>query len=291
MQGKASMVLKSYRSTGLAAVLVLAACLVAGCKHNEDTGNRASMERAAPVVTDVKGTVECNGQPVTFGYVVFVHRPEPTASMSGPREVFYDWSQISESGSYHCKSAPVGEQVNVMVITDPTAFEKTIDAFESMNRSVAMADKGPRSSTPERGRSGHESQRRGRESDPRWSSMDMPQMSMSPPPGKSMPSSVLEDFRTHRPGSSSEHNIFESKSNGPPTRSDMVAKRGGNALPQMVAKDNVIFNKLPEASREFLAKIGEKYGARMGAIREPVGKDQNELNIKLTVEMSEGSTP
>jgi hypothetical protein len=291
MQGKAAMALKRYRSTGLAAVLVIALGVVAGCKHNEDTGNRASKERPAPVVTDVKGIVECNGQPVPFGYVVFVHRPEPTSSTEGSREVSYDWSQISESGSYHCKSAPVGERVSVMVITDPTAFEKTIDGFEAMNRSIAMADKGPRSSTPERGRGRRESQYN-RASDPRFSSMEMPEMSLTPPPGKSMPSSALEEFLKHRPGSrASEHNIFESKSNEPPTRSDMVAKKEGNALPQMVAKDNETFNKLPEATKEFLAKVGDKYGKRQGALRESVAKDQKELNFKLTVEVSEGSTP
>lgn len=267
--------IKRYQWAALTGVLLLAAGF-AGCKQAEGTGSNASRERTRPVVTDLSGTVECNGQPVPFGYVVFFDLPQPGES-SGPAKTLA-WSQISETGSYFAKNAPVGDQIRVLVITDPTECDKTVRRFSDMIALDGRSLRGepPAPSTLHSSRHGPE-----RQGGPKHSQSYLGSQPMPPPQ-----SDPNDDPENIKPPSRSPS---QAGTRGPRQGKLPDMERGklvgqGSGLPETIARDRITFEGLPEATRDLLAKIGKKYGENLGAISQSIAKGQKEFDIKLTVD-------
>jgi hypothetical protein len=240
---------------------LLGALISAGCKKSDagsNTGKPVGPDNTAH--TALTGKVECNGEPVTFGYVVITDMPvKPDEQHPAPRSLHFDWSAISEDGSYCLAKAPVGH-AEVLVITNPQEFQETVNGYVSIS-----------------GRRGRTSQfvprphRRGVEeplgaSNPYYikKSGKTPFPSTNPPNGSDVapePPSLPPDF------------------SAPPPKFAAAKPK----IEEAVENGQRLLEGLSAEIREKLEKINGKY-ARPGAIPQTISEGQKELDLHLTVD-------
>jgi hypothetical protein len=273
-----------YRS-GLAAVVILIATIfIGGCKKTADVKTEPSTAKEPNHRQALTGQVECNGETLSFGYVVFLGSPRGHLA-SAPGILNYEWAEISENGSYYAARVPEGD-VSIKVITDPEALSKLINQYAEQNEvlqrfgkpsvipgSVARGSRDrPRGSLPPNaiGRSGGPPPEEGPDpgSDP---------ANGSGPPRRSSHGTRLTGARNPPHGMGSDASLPPNMPNGVPQE---LAR-----LMRTVGKGKETFDGLPPETRDLLAKINEKYGAgSKSGLHESIAQGQKTLDIKLKID-------
>ncbi len=259
------------------------AALVAGCKKNA-TVQHSSNERVAEHRETITGTVEVDGMPLSFGYVVFLDDPDSNAlggnNVHGVFVTQYGWGMIGENGTYQAWQVPDGD-VDVLVMTDPDFFGDVIARFQEQEKLAELANKGSMPSSARHqltdrgpklpaGRDG--SRPTGREN-----RGEFPHGASEPPMG----SDRLPPGGGTAPGGNRTSSAIQAlPGRSMPPLQDPETSR----LIALLAKGKETLAAFSDEQKDILAKIQDKYGRPGKGIRETIAEGQKKLDIKLTVE-------
>ncbi len=247
------------------ALAALAAALMAGCTRSGAQANTSSASKDDVVVTPVAGTVECDGEPLLGGLIIFTDRSQDDRWQ---KHVHTDWAPIID-GRYTCKHAPVGEDT-ILVVTDPDDFVACVKQLGGGN-----APRGDRRSRTNRDMGSPRSQERRRSGAliPPDGPESSPSPSESPSPGRRRGNGPLPEI-TSDAASRLPAGFSLEPGDDPRYLGVLVLARQ--------AKEGM--EKVSNEQREILQKVNKKYGNYFHGIHETISEGQKELNLKLTTD-------
>jgi hypothetical protein len=271
---------RQFAAVALAAVAFLSVT-ASGCRKSDANGGRPppTPEDVPVAYTSLAGTVQCNGEPVTFGYVVFCDLPAAGYREGPAAPAHYQWAEISEDGTYHCDKVPAVNDVGVMVITDPDQLRDRVVHFFQMNKRLGGTGRPPE--TPSSGRRGGGIVQGSPASpQPRFGSpikdWDASSTEVAPRPDSSL--------RSARRGGRGGDGASQVQFPGPNPKLVKEMADMDKSMTEVAERGMQTLESLSPDIKSRLARINEKYGTLAGAVRVTISEGQKELDIDLTVE-------